>query len=112
VSPRTAWWATLAVTVGLFGVGATLQTSPMSAARSDLRVTPRGDDRVKASSSSSVVADADPKLTEIQKLHLQNLLLARDLAQARLEALVKDLTIPGYDLMATGEYRKQIAPTP
>ena len=47
-----------------------------------------------------------PTLTDLQKLTLQNLLLARDNAQLRLDAYVKELTVPGYDLVGTGTYVK------
>ena len=109
MSARTAslWWA-LAITFGLFGFDAVARTTKIAGASSPGPHSVRGDDRVtSSSSSSSVVAESDPKLSEIQKLQLQNLLLARDLAQARLDALVKELTRPGYDLMGSGEYVKQ-----
>jgi hypothetical protein len=107
-----AWWGTLAITVGLFVVGAMLGDTGTVGARSPRSHQGRGDDRVNTSSSSSVVDANAPMLTELQKLQLQNLLLARDLAQARLDALVTALTVPGYDLLGSGEYRKTADPTP
>lgn len=37
-----------------------------------------------------------PTLTELQRLTLHNRWLALQLAQAQLEALIKELTVPGY----------------
>jgi hypothetical protein len=104
-----AWWATLAITVGLFVVGANLGDTGTVGARSQAPHQGHGDDRATASSASSaVVAASDaPTLTEIQTLQLQNLWLARDLAQARLEAFVHAVTVPGYDLLGSGAYVKQ-----
>lgn len=53
-----------------------------------------------------VRADAPPKLSDLNILRLQNALLTRDLAQARLDALVRELTVPGYELQASGDYIK------
>lgn len=47
-----------------------------------------------------------PKLTEVQRLMLQNKVLRARLAQAELDAIVKEYTIPGYDLTAEGDYVK------
>lgn len=49
---------------------------------------------------------AVPKLTEVQKLTLTNLILMRDNAQLRLDAFVKELTVAGYDLTTAGDYVK------
>jgi hypothetical protein len=38
----------------------------------------------------------DPTLTELQRLTVQNRFLAYQLAQAQLETVVKELTVPGY----------------
>lgn len=51
-----------------------------------------------------VRADAPPKLTDVQHLVLQNRILARDLAQAQLDAVVREYSVAGYDLTAAGEY--------
>lgn len=45
-----------------------------------------------------LTASDGPKLTDVQKLTLQNRILSFQLAQAQLEAAVKDLQVPGYDL--------------
>lgn len=59
-----------------------------------------------ASGAAILLADA-PKLTDVQRLTLTNLILARDNAQLRLDALVRELTVTGYDLTTTGDYVKQ-----
>jgi hypothetical protein len=41
---------------------------------------------------------AEPTLTEVQRLQVQNVLLQLELAQARAQALVVSLQVPGYDL--------------
>lgn len=49
-----------------------------------------------------------PVLTDLQKLTLQNRVLAYQLAQAQLEAVIKDLAVPGYDLdLVTLSYVKK-----
>lgn len=52
-----------------------------------------------------MMADA-PKLTEVERLTLQNKVLRAQLAQAELDALVKEHLVPGYDLTADGNYVK------
>lgn len=52
-------------------------------------------------------ADDAPTLTELQKTRLEARILAVELAQARLDALIKDLTVPGYDLTREGTYVKK-----
>lgn len=39
-----------------------------------------------------------PKLTDLQRLTVQNRVLAYQLAQAQLEAVVKELAVPGYEI--------------
>lgn len=59
-----------------------------------------------------IAEPAAPKLTDVQRLTLSNLLLARDNAQLRLDAYVKDIAVPGYDLTTAGEYVKQTEGAP
>lgn len=61
---------------------------------------------ILASCADILFADA-PKLTDVQRLTLQNLILSRDNAQLRLDAFVQSITVPGYDLTTTGDYVKQ-----
>ena len=58
-------------------------------------------------SASLRATDPAPQLTEQQKAQLTIAILKRDNAQLRLDALVRDWRVPGYDLTATGEYVKQ-----
>lgn len=57
-----------------------------------------------------LLADSPPKLTDVQRAQLTIAILTRDNAQLRLDALVKELTVPGYDLTTTGEYVKKLDP--
>ncbi len=54
-----------------------------------------------------------PQLTDIQRLVLTNLLMGRELAQLKLDAFIKDTTVPGYDLQSNGDYvPKPVASAP
>lgn len=48
-----------------------------------------------------------PKLTDVQRLTLQNKVLRARLAQAELDATVKEYSVPGYDLTADGDFVKK-----
>ena len=82
---------------------------------------------VFAQDKPPVVAVADPTLTEVQKLQLQNTIQKMQLAQAAIQlaqvefersrdsaqTLLKTLQVPGYELnIETMTYTKIVAPSP
>lgn len=109
MSARSAWlgWA-LAVAVVIFGFDVHARTAAIAGARSPSPRASHGDDR--ASTSSSVV----PSLTPEQRTALQLRVLIYRNAQLELEALVKDLQVPGYTIdlsqLAYVKQEKAVAP--
>lgn len=58
----------------------------------------------------TVRADAPPKLSDAKRAQLTIAILTRDNAQLRLDALVKELTVDGYDLTTNGDYVNKAEP--
>jgi hypothetical protein len=57
-----------------------------------------------------LTAQDTPQLSELQKAKLEARILAVELAQARLDALLRELDQPGYNLTREGTYVKKAEP--